>query len=137
MLFRSVDHGKIQLVYNIVKTMFGLEVEAYQAIPKPESVPSNHFKADSSLWPKYVGEYGTVRGRLEVFVQGSELKLKLAKGNPVGETVLLEAQSDTEFVTRSEVLACEGIAISFEVSSSGTKILCEAQAFAQLEAKHD
>ena len=136
-LMNLVDHGKIQLVYNIVKTMFGLEVEAYQTIPKPESVPSNHFKADSSLWKKFTGEYDTVRGRLEVFVQGSELMLKLAKGNPVGETVLLEAQSDTEFVTRSEVLACEGIPISFEINSSGTKIRCEEQAFAQLEAKHD
>ena len=136
-LMNLVDHGKIQLVYNIAKSILGLEVEAYQTIPKPESVPSNHFKADSKLWQKYVGEYDTVRGRLEVFVQGSELMLKLAKGNPVAETVSLEAQSDTEFVTRSEVLACEGIPISFEITSSGTEIRCEGKAFTQLEAKHD
>jgi CubicO group peptidase (beta-lactamase class C family) len=108
-LMNLVDHGKIQLMYQLVKTLLGLEAEAYQPIPKPDSVPQSDFKLDPSTLNSFVGEYDTVRGRLEVFVQDGEPMMRLAKGSLVESVVRLEAQSANKFVTRSEVLALEGI----------------------------
>jgi CubicO group peptidase (beta-lactamase class C family) len=108
-LMNLVDQGKIQLMYQLVKTLLGLEADAYQAIPKSEPIPHSDFKADPSSFTRFAGEYDTVRGRLEVFVQDGEPMMRLAKGSLVESVVRLEAQSANEFVTRSEVLALEGI----------------------------
>jgi CubicO group peptidase (beta-lactamase class C family) len=112
-LMNLVDHGKIQLVYQLAKTLLGLEVDAYQPVPKPEAIAQSNFKADPSTFASFVGEYDTVRGRLEVFVQDHSLMMRLAKGSLVECVVRLEAQAAGEFVTRSDVLAFEGIPFAF------------------------
>jgi CubicO group peptidase (beta-lactamase class C family) len=112
-LMNLVDHGKIQLVYQLVKTLLGLEVDAYQPLPKPEAIAQSNFKPDPITFANFVGEYDTVRGRLEVFVQDDGLMMRLAKGSLVECVVRLEAHSASEFVTRSDVFAFEGISFAF------------------------
>ncbi len=112
-LMNLVDFGKIQLIYQMVKTILGLEADVYQTLPKPEPIPPSHFESDPSAFANFVGEYDTVRGRLEVFVEHDKLMMRLAKGSLVECVVRLEAQDASSFVTRSEVLAFEGIRFGF------------------------
>jgi CubicO group peptidase (beta-lactamase class C family) len=128
-LLNLVDYGKVQLTYQIAKTLLGLVVEPYQSLPRPDVIPVSTFKPNTDVWQDYQGEYDTVRGRLEVFLEDSQLKMRLAKGTAVEEVVRLEAQSTTDFITRSNVLASEGIAFSFQVTSEGTLLHYDARVY--------
>jgi CubicO group peptidase (beta-lactamase class C family) len=128
-LMNLVDHGKIQLMYQLVKTLLGVEADAYQAIPTTEPIPHSDFKANPNSFARFAGEYDTVRGRLEVFVQDGEPMMRLAKGSLVESVVRLEAQSANKFVTRSEVLALEGI--HFGLNENGLEF--ENHTFKKLE----
>jgi CubicO group peptidase (beta-lactamase class C family) len=130
-LMDLVDHGKIQLVYQLAKTLLGLEVDAYQPVPKPDLIPRSEFKPDPITFTSFVGEYDTVRGRLEVFVQDGELMMRLAKGSSVESVVRLEPQSANGFVTRSEVLELEGI--RFGLDDTGLEF--ENQVFKKMAFK--
>jgi putative pyoverdin transport system ATP-binding/permease protein len=137
-LLNLVDYGKVQLTYQIAKTMLGLEIEPYQPLAKTEAIPTSTFKSDITLWQNYLGEYDTVRGKLEVFSENTVLnkntvlKMRLAKGSSVEEAVTLEAQTNASFVTRSEALAFEGIAFSFEVKPEGRYLLYEDERSSRL-----
>jgi CubicO group peptidase (beta-lactamase class C family) len=113
-LMNLVDHGKIQLMYQLVKTLLGIETDAYQPMPTPERIPHSDFKADPNTFAHFAGEYDTVRGRLEVFVQDGEPMMRLAKGSLVERVVGLEAQRATKFVTRSDMRDLEGIHFGFD-----------------------
>jgi putative pyoverdin transport system ATP-binding/permease protein len=124
-----VDYGKVQLMYQLVKSLLGLEVDAYQPLPKQELIPPSTFKPDPGTFADFIGGYDTVRGRLEVFVEGEGLMMRLAKGSLVERTVRLEALSANEFVTRSDELALEGV--RFGLGVEGLKF--EDQVFKKLE----
>lgn len=80
--------------------------------------PASTFEPDRSVWERYVGSYETSMGvPLRVFVEGLELKA-IIEGPGIGFT--LEAFSDTEFVTRSEIADADNADAVFLVDEDGT-----------------
>ena len=76
------------------------------------------FEPDRAVWQRYVGTYETVFGDpLRIYVEGTQL-MGVIDGLRIGFT--LEAFSDTEFVTRSDLPDLDGADAVFHVESDGT-----------------
>ncbi|WP_224360465.1 serine hydrolase domain-containing protein [Hyalangium versicolor] len=91
--------------------------EPPSATPLAYRAPSQ-FKPDRSVWPRYVGTYSTIFGKLRIYIDQDRLMAASSFSDPE-MTMELEPYGDNDFTLRNDLGTLEGTPIEFHHGTQG------------------